>query len=804
MLPRLLVALLLASPLFAIVPAGFSDVLVTGIGAPTAIAFTPDGRLLITTQGGTLRVVENGALVATPAITFGGTVLCTNSERGLLGVAVDPAFTANGYLYFFRTFRTAGGACVNRVARFTMTGNTVDPASELVLVDNMPSPAGNHNAGDVQFGKDGYLYISIGDGGCDYANNSGCAGANDAARDQHVLTGKILRITSTGGIPATNPFQSAGTARCNVTGSTTAGNKCQETFTWGLRNPFRIAVDPNSASMRLFINDVGQNAWEEIDLGQAGADYGWNCREGSQPLNTSGPCSPEPVGMVDPIFEYTRTVNVPGTSVSGCGSITGGAFVPNGIWPGYDSRYLFSDYVCGAIFAIPSTGPVTSASSFATALGGSSAVHLTFGPWGATQALYYTTYASGGQVRRVQYNNPAGNDPPNAVAGASPASGAAPLNVTLSAAGSSDPDAGDTLTYFWNFGDGTPEVSTTSVTIAHSYTANGVYTATLRARDNDFAFSAPATVTITVGNAPPSVTIGAPAAGTTFAVGQNFTLTGSATDAEDGTLPASSLSWSVLLHHDTHTHPYLGPITGNNIALTAPAPEDLSGATNSFLEIRLTATDSGGTQTTVTRQLHPRKVTLTFDTNPSGMSVRVNGTDFTTPAQVVSWENWTFPIAAFDQLFHGADYVFASWSDGGAATHNYTTPPTPATIVARFTPTTGTDFFLVPSCRLVDTRGGTPLTNGTRTFTLTGQCGIPVTASALALNVTIITPPSTGFLTLYPSGAVPPSTSTVNFRPGRARANNTVMALGDDGAIAVTTSVAGSVHVVIDVYGYFE
>ncbi|HYC88414.1 MAG TPA: PQQ-dependent sugar dehydrogenase [Thermoanaerobaculia bacterium] len=800
---RLVLVLLAATPLLAAVPAGFSDTLVATIGGPTALAFTPDGRLLVTTQSGSLRVVQNGTLLATPAITFASTTICTSSERGLLGIAVDPAFAANGYVYLFRTFRTAAGACVNRVSRFTMSGNTINGATELVLVDNMPSPAGNHNAGDVAFGKDGYLYISIGDGGCDYAGG-GCAGTNDAARDQHVLTGKILRVTSTGGIPPSNPFQGAGTARCNVTGSTTAGNKCQETFAWGLRNPFRFAFDPNAAATRFFINDVGQGAWEEIDLGQSGVDYGWNCREGAHTNSTSGLCNPAPAGMVDPIFEYSHGGNVPGTTVGGCGSITGGAFVPNGVWPGYDNQYLFSDYVCGAIFAMRPSGTGYTASAFATALGSSSAVHLLFGPSGATQALYYTTYAGGGQVRRIQYNNPAGNNAPTAVASANPTTGAAPLTTTLSAAGSSDPDAGNTLTYFWNFGDGSPEVSTTSLTIAHTYAA-GVYTATLRARDNNFAFSTPATVRITSGNTAPAVSIASPAAGATFAVGQNFTLTGSATDAEDGTLPASSLSWSVLLHHNTHTHPYLGPATGNNIALTAPAPEDLFAATNSYLAIHLTATDSAGVSATTTRQLDPRRVTLSFDTVPSGATVRVNGVDFATPADVVSWENWTFPISAFDQTLFGASYDFTGWSDGGAQTHDITTPAAARRYTASFTPLAGNDFFVVTPCRLVDTRGGTALSDGTRTFTLTGACNIPITASALAINLTVISPTANGFLTLYPAGWPRPSTSSVNVRNGRTRANNAVVAVGTNGQVTVHTSLpGGTAHLAIDVVGYFE
>ena len=177
----------------------------------------------------------------------------------------------------YYTFNRAG-TCVNRVSRFVLSASNV-ASNEFILIDNIPSTAGNHNAGDVQFGKDGYLYVSVGDGGCDYAGG-GCAGANDASRDQNSLVGKILRITRDGGIPPDNPFLGSGTADCRSTGGTTAGFKCRETFAWGLRNPFRIGFDPNAAGTRFFINDVGQDTWEEIDLAQAGADYGWNVREG--------------------------------------------------------------------------------------------------------------------------------------------------------------------------------------------------------------------------------------------------------------------------------------------------------------------------------------------------------------------------------------------------------------------------------------------------------------------------------------------------------------------------------------------
>ncbi|HEX5716935.1 MAG TPA: PQQ-dependent sugar dehydrogenase [Thermoanaerobaculia bacterium] len=504
LLPLLFLLLPLDSaPLAAAVPAGFTDSLVATVGvSPTALAFTPDGRLLITRQAGVLQIYQGGTLLATPALTFPSTQICSNSERGLLGVAVDPDFETNHHIYLFYTFKRSA-TCpqtipatpshpVNRVSRFTLpAGNVIDPGTELVLVDNMPSPAGNHNAGDLHFGRDGYLYVSIGDGGCDYAGG-GCAGANDAARDQHVLTGKTLRITRDGNIPLDNPFQGPGTARCNVTGQTAAGNKCRETFAWGLRNPFRIAFDPNAAGTRFFINDVGQGLWEEIDEGTAGADYGWNLCEGAHNNNSDAACSNAPPGHVPPVFDYRHGVVIPGTtSPTSCNSITGGAFVPDGVWPGFDGSYMFGDFVCGEIFEASGGGPWTAA-DFGQALG--NVTVLIFGPHGSGgRALYYATF--GGEVRRIFYEE-AGNAPPAAAAAVDTASGSLPLSVTFDATGSSDPNPGDTLTYFWDFGDGTPEASTTSLTIGHTYVQPGTYTATLRARDNHFAFSAPDTVAV--------------------------------------------------------------------------------------------------------------------------------------------------------------------------------------------------------------------------------------------------------------------------------------------------------------------
>jgi glucose/arabinose dehydrogenase len=760
---------LTASAAQAALPPNFFDELVTSVGSPTALAFTPDGRLLITRQTGSLRVFD-GTLLPTPAITFPSSEICTNFERGLLGVAVDPAFATNNFIYLFYTHRVDTSSCSgsttpkNRVSRFVLpASNVIDPASEVVLIDNMPSTNGNHNAGDVQFGPDGLLYVSVGDGGCDYAGG-GCGGSNDASRDQHTLIGKILRITRDGGIPPGNPFQGPGTARCNVTGGTTAGNKCQETFAWGLRNPFRFAFDPNAAGVRFFVNDVGQNEREEVDLGQAGADYGWNCREGSVTNNTSGPCNPTPPGMVSPVYEYEHSEQIPGTtSPDSCNAITGGAFVPNGLWPGYDGAYIFSDYTCGWIVKL-SAGPPFTAADFATNLGDDSAVALLFGPREGSQALYYTTYSGGGQIRRIYYDQ-TGNQPPTAVIGANPLSGPPPLNVTFSAAGSSDPDPGDTLTYFWDFGDGTPEAQTTAVTIPHSYGTAGTYTATLRARDNHFAFSSPVTLPIQVGtNTPPVPTITTPASGALFRVGQSVTLVGSATD-QGVPLPSSALTWEVLLHHDVHTHPFLGPVSGNNIPFVAPAPEDLLAATNSYLEVRLTATDSGGASATVTRDFMPHKVNVTLATEPPGLTLTVNTINtMTGPTTFVSWEAYALAVQAASQVGPGGIYyTFGSWSDGGAASHTIVTPASAATFTATFDP-------------LAANAGNVTVTEG-NAGNVVAQ--VPVTLSTASPQAVTVAWSTADGTASAAAGDYLPGSGTVTFAAGATSTTVPVTVVGD-------------------------
>lgn len=663
----------------ATTPAGFTDERVVGVGAPTALAFTPDGRMLVSSQGGQLRVYRGSTLVQDPALNL-ASAACTNSERGLLGVAVDPQFAANKYVYVYYT-ASRSGACVNRVSRFVLgDNNVIAPSSQKILVDGMPSPAGNHNAGDVHFGKDGYLYASVGDGGCDYAGNSGCAGANDAARDPHALQGKILRVDREG-----NPAPNGGQDRCGEPGGdgrTAIGRTCAETFATGLRNPFRFAMDPDAAGTRFFVNDVGQNAYEEIDEGfgdRPGADYGWNVCEGTHD-------NPGRAGVVSCGAPYTLPVHDYGRDVGS--SITGGAFVPDGAWPrAYDPAYLFGDFVSGKIFRLTPNGSGGYArSDFVTGLGGGSAVAMTFGPHAGSQALYYTTYAGGGEVRRVAYT-----DAPTAAATVRPETfdPTAPYEFTFDGSGSRDPNPGDALTYLWDFGDGTKE-TVSSPTTNHTYAEPGTYNATLRVRDASGATSAPAEIRIDAGNDAPRPTIEAPAEGSTFAVGEEISLTGGATDPEDGTLAGDRLSWEVLRHHnDSHAHPWVQPKTGTNVKFNAPPPEDLAATgPGNYLEVRLTATDSRGLKRTVTRRMEPRRVQVALGTNPSGLGLLVNGTSVNGPRTLTSWQGYDLSVNAPNQAAGGRTYAFAGWSDGGAQSHVIKTGAGPASYTARFSDVT--------------------------------------------------------------------------------------------------------------------
>ena len=283
-------ALAAGATVHAVPPTGFEDSLVAAIPSPTGLAFTPDGRLLVTTQAGALRVIsDKGVLQQASALNLSSSI-CTNSERGLLGVAVDPAFSTNRSIYLYYTFNKSG-VCekntsrspVNRVSRFVLSDIDVDRSSVRARPDRQHSLAERQPQRRRPALRQGRL-SSTSASATAAATTPATAAApatNDASRDQQRAARQDAAHHPDGGIPSDNPFRRR---RHRVAATSMAGPRpgqnCQETYAWGLRNPFRFAFDPNAAGTRFFINDVGQDTWEEIDQGQAGADYGWNMREG--------------------------------------------------------------------------------------------------------------------------------------------------------------------------------------------------------------------------------------------------------------------------------------------------------------------------------------------------------------------------------------------------------------------------------------------------------------------------------------------------------------------------------------------
>ncbi len=383
----------------AAAPGGFTDALVVGgLAAPTAVEPVPDGRLLVLQKGGQIRIVQHDGSVVTAATL----PVCTNSEMGLLSIALDADFAANGHVYVFRTRPGAGGSCAQSaraevLSRFTMSGNLIDPASEVVLIDNVLAWGGNHNGGTVEVGNDGFLYLSIGDSGSDPR-----PGGPPAAQDLSILNGKILRITTSGAAAPGNPLLGdPNAAPCATAGLAAPPSRvCAEIFAWGLRNPFRIAFDTNTGATRFRINDVGQNTWEEIDEGAIGANYGWPTREGFCATGSTSACSPDP-SYVDPVAAYQQN--------AGCDFITAGAFIPDGWWPSeYDGGYLFGDGGCGDVWLLDRNGAVDMDNPFTTTSGTLS--DMAFGVRNGEQALFYVT-VGGGELRTIVYDAPQPTDP---------------------------------------------------------------------------------------------------------------------------------------------------------------------------------------------------------------------------------------------------------------------------------------------------------------------------------------------------------------------------------------------------------
>jgi glucose/arabinose dehydrogenase len=725
----------------ATLPAGFQEsVVFSGLTNPTAVRFAPDGRVFVAEKRGVIKVFDS-LTDTTPDVFADLNVNVYNFwDRGLLGMALAPNFPTSPYVYVLYTYDhelgsaspaprwgspgvysdpcptppgpTDDGCIVSgRLSRLQAAGNVMT-GPEQVLIEDWCQQYPSHSIGAVEFGPDGNLYASGGDGasfnfadwGQDGAPLNPCGdppGPPGTALTPPTAQGGALRsqdlrtsgdpVSLDGSVIRVDPATGAGAAGNPLAASTDAN--ARRIIAHGLRNPFRFTFRPGTSE--LWVGDVGWNDWEEINripnaTDAAMENFGWPCYEGvGHQLGYDGAnlsiCEnlyATSNAVAAPYFAYHHSNQVvPNDGCPTGSSATAGLdfqFSNGNSYPAeYQDALFFADYTRDCIWVMPKgTNGLPAPGQIKTFVAGAAnPVNLEIGPGGD---LFYVDF-DGGTIRRVRYFS--ANRPPVAVATASPTTGAAPLTVSFDGTGSSDPD-GDVLSYAWDLDvDGAYDDST-ATRPTWTYTANGSYAAKLRVTDPG-GLSATATVTVTVGNTPPTATITTPATGTTWKVGDVITFSGSATDAEDGALPASRLTWDLILHHcpsNCHTHPvqsFAGVASGSFVAPDHEYP--------SYLELRLTTTDSGGLTSSVSRQLDPRTVTLTFQTNPGGLRLAVNGTEgaatFTRTVIVGS----TNTISAVSPQTKGKQtYLFSSWSDGGTQTHPITAPATAATYTARF------------------------------------------------------------------------------------------------------------------------
>ncbi len=675
---RLAPAVLLVLPLLpgsagaTTLPAGFGQELVaSGFSAPTSFAFLPDGRILVAEKSGLVRIVKNGAVLATPFIDIRDRV---NDywDRGLLGIAADPDFAVNGFVYLLYTYENDpaqwNGSKTARLTRVTAFGDTASPASEVVILgttvgstchglpvgtDCIPSESPSHTVGAIRFAGDGTMFVTTGDA-AEFNFVS-----DDALRAQDIdsLAGKLLHITTGGqGVPG-NPFWN---------GDPSANRS--KVWAFGFRNPYRFNLRPGTNMP--YVGDVGWAAWEEVDVGAPGANMGWPCYEGPdvqdgyatypvcQSLYALG------AGAVQaPLVTYSHG----GASAA----VTGGPFYSGSAYPAeFQGAYFYGDYAQNWLRVLhvdASDQLVGGVTDFGTELDGPVAIEMS-----RDGRLYYLAI-NAGELRRISYT--AGDTPPTAKATGSPTSGLAPLTVQFSSAGSADPD-GDPLLYSWDFGDGT----TASVANPrHTYAANGTFTARLTVADGRGGTGS-ASLVITVGNRAPAATITAPSASLTYRVGDVISYSGSGSDPEDGALGGSTLTWQVVIHHCPggvcHTH-FFTTSTGPTGSFTVPDHGD-----DSHFEIILTATDSGGLTGTASVSIVPQTVSVTLATVPASLQVVYDGRGATAPMTVTTVPGSTHSVSAPSPQ---GSAVFSAWSDGGAAQHNITVGADPATYTATFT-----------------------------------------------------------------------------------------------------------------------
>ncbi|GLX93275.1 carbohydrate-binding protein [Herbidospora sp. NBRC 101105] len=630
------------------------------LGEAMSLAVLPNRSVLHTARGGQVRITDvngNTSLAGTLNVY-------THDEEGLQGVAVDPNFATNRHiwLYYSPRLSTPSGDAPTTgtqtdwntwkgqfyLSRFTLTtSNTIDMASEVIVlrVDNDRGQC-CHAGGDIDFDAQGNLYLTTGDDTNPFESNSYTPidertnrnpqfDAQRSSGNTNDLRGKVLRIkpqaNGTYTIPSGNLF-APGTA-----------NTRPEIYAMGLRNPFRMSVD--KATGIVYLGDYGPDAGSsDANRGPSGqvefnritsaGNYGWPyCTGNNTTAETyneftfpSGPsqakynCAGQPTNnsfrntglqtLPQPRpawIRYGGDAGSPPEFGGGSESPMGGPvyrYDPNNTSPvkfpqSLDGRFFAGEYGRRWIKAIEvtSSGGVGEISGFPWT--GTQVMDMAFGPDGALYVLDYGTGSGNQALYRIEYIGGA-NRNPIAKAAATPTSGVAPLAVSFSSAGSSDPE-GSALTYSWNFGDGT---TSTAANPSKTYTANGTYNVTLTVRDSG-GLTGSANVTITVGNTAPTVNLQTPLSGALFNFGDTIPYTISVSDPQDGTINCARVKFTYFLGHDSHSHQITSK-DGCSGSITVPTDGEHDAAANIYGVFTAEYTDNGGLTTTVTRTLQPR------------------------------------------------------------------------------------------------------------------------------------------------------------------------------------------------------
>ncbi len=654
-------------------PAGFAQTkLATGLAKPIALAFAPNGDIYVAEQGGTILHYSNGAILPTPVLTLN---VFMHGETGLLGLALDPNFATNGYMYVSYTVpvTTGSGTIVGyaQLSRFTVVNGVASTRSEHVFYrgNQTQNPDGSsasydHAGNDVHVGPDGKLWWSVGDNVPAISNGE----------ILNNIYGKILRFNLDGTVPSDNPF-------VNVTGAV------PYIYTYGLRNPWRFTFLPTGQAMT---EDTGSNYWEDLDTAVPGANYGWPIKEGN-----CGSC-----GYVNPAYAYGH---LPTDAAASAIAAYSGSSFPQA----YDHVVFFGDYNRRDIEAVtfdPTYKTAVSDTVFDSVAG--TIADLVEGPDGN---LYYVSIFEG----TLSEITAPGPFPPTAAASAAPNAGSAPLTVQLSSAGSTDP-YGKSLTLSWNFGDGS--ATSTAANPSHTYTTSGTYTASLTVSNG--TQTAQAQTQVVVGHSPPLASI---VAQSTYNAGDTVAFRGMATDAVDGTLPAPDYTWKVDFYSNGVVqpsyfaevpHPFYGPVTGSTTG-SFQIPTDPSQTPSSFYRITLTVTDSLGIKTVVTQDIHPNLTSWSANANVPGAGYAVDGAwqigpYSTTDVVGVRHVLTGMPLA---QTIGGSRYRLAGWADGSALSDTITAGSGPGSYTAEYDPVQIT----MPSPWL-STDVGAPITAGTADY----------------------------------------------------------------------------------------